>query len=54
VLAPADPAMSDFLWKNSARWLGLLNGTPTPTLLRLRKFYTDNKLDPAVLNAFLA
>jgi predicted TIM-barrel fold metal-dependent hydrolase len=54
VLAPSDPTMADFLWKNAARFLGLVSGTVTPTLTRLRAFYTAHGLDPAVLEPFRA
>ncbi len=54
LLAPNDPTMSDFLWKNAARFLGLVAGSTTPTLTRLRKFYSSLGLDPGVLEPFRA
>ena len=54
LLAPADPTMSNVLWQNSARFLGLVTGPVTPTLTRLRAFYTTNGLDPMVLEVFRA
>jgi predicted TIM-barrel fold metal-dependent hydrolase len=54
LLAPTDPTMSDFLWRNAARFLGLVSASTTPTLTRLRAFYSSQGLDPAVLEAFRA
>jgi predicted TIM-barrel fold metal-dependent hydrolase len=54
LLAPSDPTMANFLWQNSARFLGLVTSSETPTLARLRTFYMAHGLDPLVLEPFRA